>query len=425
MNLEQLRAALKQKLDAMDALVSENENGLNEEQATQFDEMEAEAESLKGNIKRLEKLEADKAQYEGMGRQTQPSTPRTFAKPKDPEAEATSGFDSLADFSMAVKNSRYEMDERLKFMGAPANYHREGGSEGGDGYMVPTRFKDEVIELAFNEPDLLGMVDSEPTDGNSVQFLKDETTPWGSTGIQAYWGAEAGKLKRSRIETDGEELKLHKLHAFVEATDELLEDAPRLNNRLTRGAARAINWKANESILFGTGAGQPLGFNVSDAKVSVAKEASQSAATVVVQNIAKMYSRVMNPGRAIWMANQDILPQLIDMQIGNQPVWTAPNQGIQNAPGGMLLGRPVMFSDHCQTLGTETDLMLVDPMGYYLIRKSTGVKFSSSVHLLFDYDVQCFKWTFRIGGQPFLSQPVTPNKGSSTRSSFITLATRS
>jgi hypothetical protein len=35
-----------------------------------------------------------------------------------------------------------------------------------------------------------------------------------------------------------------------------------------------------------------------------------------------------------------------------------------------------------------------------------------------------FRWLFRLGGQPFLSAPVTPAQGSNTRSHFIALAAR-
>jgi len=214
------------------------------------------------------------------------------------------------------------------------------------------------------------------------------------------------------------------LHAFVTATEELIEDAPRLNSRLTKGAARAINWKANESLLFGTGAGQPLGFDNSASKISVAKEGSQAAATIVAKNVAKMYSRVMNPSRSVWFVNQDTLPEFLTMTLGDQPIWIAPNGFMGNAAGGTLLGRPVMFSENCATLGTNTDIMLIDPMGYYLVKKSGGIKFNSSIHLYFDYDVQAFKWTFRLGGMPYLNAAVSPKNGSSTKSHYVTLATR-
>lgn len=434
MNLEQLRARLAAVMQSMRALVDVGE--MNAEQSAQFDAYEKDAEKIKADIARLERLEASEREQSaisaGVGRRSAPAATTaagSFSVRDNRADDPTGGFSSLAEFARAVcaagNRTDAVVDERLRLLAAlPSDYSREGGASNGDGYTVPPEQSSKIFELMFSDVDLLSMVDSEPTNSNSVQFLADETTPWGSTGIQAYWGAEAKQFTPSKLETQGRELKLHKLHAFAPVTEELLEDSPRLNTRLTSGAARAMNWKANEALLFGTGVGQPLGYFTAASKIEVAKESLQAAATINATNIGKMYSRNANPGRSIWLINQDILPQFIGMTIGNQPVYTAPNEGIKNAPGGMLMGRPVLFSDHCKTLGTVGDILNIDPMGYYLLKKAGGIKFASSIHLYFDYDLQAFRWTFRIGGQPYLSAPISPANGSNTRSHCVALATR-
>lgn len=421
MNIKELRARLSAIKSEMQGLI---DAGLDSDAQAKFDELEAEAQTVRGQIDRLERFEStNKDDDQGQGRKTSHVKVEVRDNRQD---DPKSGFENLADFALAVMAAVPQkggmVDERLKIVGAPTNFHREGGSS--DGYMVPAQMRQEIYELVFAGTDLLSMVDGEPTQSNTVQFLADETTPWGSTGVQAYWSAEASQFTPSRLETDARELKIHKLHAFVTATEELLEDAPRLNSRLTKGAARAINWKSNNSILFGSGAGMPYGFNTHGSKVTVAKESGQAADTVVAKNVAKMFSRSLNPGGSVWIVNQDVLPELMTMVLGDQPIWTPPASGFANAPGGFLFGRPVMFSNHCGTLGDETDIMFVDPLGYYLAQKQGGIKFGSSIHLYFDYDIQAFKWTFRLGGQPYLSAPVTPNKGSATRSHFVTLADR-
>jgi HK97 family phage major capsid protein len=427
MNLKQLRARLAAIKGEMQGLI---DAGLDAEGQVKFDELEAEAKDVRANIDRLERFEsADFEDQEPQGRQTAPQKPSKMFEGEardNRQEDPNCGFNNLAELAVAVRNANPAIhgvvDDRLQILGAPSNPHQEGSSN--DGYMVPPAMRDKIFELMFDEPDLLSMVDGEPTNSNSVQFLADETTPWGSTGIQAYWSAEAGQLQRSRLETKGRELRLHKLHAMVEATEELLEDAPRLNSRLTKGAARAMNWKANESLIYGSGAGQPLGFLNGGSVVTVAKETSQTAATIVAKNVAKMYSRAMNPSQCVWLVNQDTLPEFLTMTLGDKPIWTPPAEGFKKAPGGLLFGRPVMFTDQCDTLGTVNDIMFVNPKGFYLVNKRQGVKFASSIHLYFDFDTQAFKWTFRLGGQPYLSSAVSPNKGSATRSHFVTLATR-
>ncbi|ETX26475.1 phage major capsid protein [Roseivivax isoporae] len=139
-----------------------------------------------------------------------------------------------------------------------------------------------------------------------------------------------------------------------------------------------------------------------------------------------MYSRLMMiPGdRPFWMTNQDTLPQLMTMTIGDKPIWTPPSGDLSGAPGGFLLGRPVRFSEFAQTLGDKGDLQLISPRGYYGARRASGVKFASSIHLYFDYATEAFRWTFRYGGQPHLSKPVAPKNGNATKSHFVTLAER-
>lgn len=100
--------------------------------------------------------------------------------------------------------------------------------------------------------------------------------------------------------------------------------------------------------------------------------------------------------------------------------------GFRDAPpeGGFLLGRPVKVLEPCQTVGDKGDIHFVNPRGYYAITKSTAPEFASSMHLFFDYNVEAFRWIFRLGGQPFLSAAVSPAKGSSTRSHFVVLDAR-
>lgn len=344
------------------------------------------------------------------------------------EDDPKRGFANIGDFALAIRGlytPGNAVDPRLLIPGAaPTNFHKEGGSD--EGRMVPPAFKEEIWE-AVSESDgsLIADVDAEPTSSNSVELNTDESTPWGATGVQAAWRSEGAVMSPSRLATTGVQVKLHELYAFVLATGELMADAPRLAARLMKKAPMAIVYKLNEAIVNGTGAGQPLGWFTSAAKVSVAKETSQTATTVNATNIAKMYARNLKPGQANWYINQDVLPMLPLLVIGTQPAWAPPSQGLTGAPGGLLLGRPVKFLENCQTLGTQGDIQFVNPKGYYAAHKGTAPEFAESMHLYFDYNINAFRWIFRVGGQPYLSAAVSPAKGSSTRSDVVVLDTRS
>lgn len=422
MKIEELLALIQQKKTEMKA-IAENPD-MNDEDAEKFDALESEVEKLKAQVKRLEKVQAnDEFFKEGTGRKTAHNplaSDKLPAKARDKEQDDRHGFENFAEFAMAVRDSdprvKGSVDDRLKFYNAPSStIHKEGGSD--DGWMVPPTLKNEVFEVETNDFNILPLVDDEPTASNAVTMLRDETTPWGSVGIQAYWGSEAGQLDRSKLETEGETVKLHKVHALVEVTEELLEDAPRLNSRLTRGSNRALNWKLNQGVFDGDGVGKMLGFRNSGCAVVKARE---TAGDITAKDVLTMYARSTNPMGGYWLGNRSILPELGTITIGDKPVWMPPS-GLAQAPGGVLMGRPVFFAENASYLGTQGDLIFVDPMGYYMPNKGS-IKSSQSMHLLFDYDVQVFKWTFRCGGLPYLSAPIEGNKGTAQQKQAMSLS---
>lgn len=229
----------------------------------------------------------------------------------------------------------------------------------------------------------------------------------------------------SQMDLDGRSVPLHELYAFVLMTEELQEDAPRLASRITTKAAQAIAWTKNKAIVEGSGTGQPLGWMNGSSLVVQAKEGSQAADTIVSKNLVKMLSRLqVVPGdQPIWLANREALPELSHMTIGDRPVWL-PGNGLAGAPDGFLLGYPLRFSEFAEALGDQGDIQLVSPKGWYGVRRTQGVNFASSIHLYFDYAINALRWMFRYGGQPHLANPISPAKGSTTRSNFVTLAAR-
>lgn len=356
----------------------------------------------------------------------QPSAAPTATVPAQPRTQLDNGgFTSIADFAGAVRlanpaaGSSFRMDDRLA---APTNVHTEQGDQAGS-YLVPAEFRQQIIDLVYGEDDpVMNLISPSPTSSNRVIGLGDESTPWGTSGIQAYWRVEAEQMTPSKAALTPRETKMNELYAFVLATEELLEDAPRVADLLTRKAAGAIRWKTVEGYLYGDGVEKPLGFFGSDALVTVPKETGQTADTVVRQNVAKMFSRMINPTQAVWLANADTLPSLIDLKTdAGQPIWH-PNFTV--APGGTLLGRPILYTEHARTVGDKGDLMFVNPNGYEAFRKQGGVQFADSIHLYFDYNIRAFRWIFRVGGQPVLSKPVEPANGSATKSHFVALADR-
>lgn len=420
--LRTVKADAKAILDSADAAGG----ALNEDQREKFDALMIEADALAADLDRVKKIESLDAATPRVVQPVAIAEPVITGGAPAIEKDPMAGFKSVAEFARSVQIAGLPgqaLDPRLQVLAAPSNTHKELGSS--DGYMVPPQVAADVVNLVNSDESFLSRVSPEPTSSNQVGLLIDETTPWGSTGVQAYWGSEAGQMTSSKLSTKQRYIQLEKLYAFVNASEELLEDAPRLQNRLTVKAAEAIRYKADEALINGDGVGKPEGYMSSAALVTVAKETSQSADTIVAANVLKMRARLLGSANgAFWMVHQSTIPQLATMTIGDQPMWLPNNAGLLESVPGRLLGLPVVISEHAQTVGDKGDIQLVQPNGYFAAVKSGGPQFAMSMHLYFDYGVSAFRWTFRLAGSPLLSAPVSPDNGSDTLSHFITLAAR-
>jgi HK97 family phage major capsid protein len=344
-------------------------------------------------------------------------------------AKDTGGFASLGEFAVSVAKAcktGATPDQRLVTKAAPTAGSVANEAVGADGgFAVPQEFADRIMALAFPQDDILGRCNQIQTVRNSLSMPVGETTPWGTTGVQAYWTDEQTAITQSKVALEMRNLRLHKLAALVPASDELLEDAMAMEGFIAGQAAAAIRYKANDAIINGNGVARPLGILNAACLVTVAKESNQTNDTVNATNVAKMYARMpaTSVGNSVWLVNNDVLPQLLVMTLGQQPVYLPPT-GMAGAPFGLLLGRPVVVTQHCQTVGDKGDIYFADLTQYLALVKAGGIRQASSVHLWFDYDMTAFRFTFRLGGQPWLSASITPDNGSNNLSPFVALAAR-
>ena len=361
---------------------------------------------------------------------TQISTAATRAA-----ARGNGGFHTLGHFAQAVRAGVQHpgnMDGRLR--AALSTFGNEStGADGG--FAVPADFRNEIMRLVTAEEGLLSRCDVTPTSSNKVNVITDETSAYSTSGVRVYTRAEAAAMTQSKPQLKELDVKLHELYAFVPMTDELLEDAPMMSSYLTTKAGEAFQFKLNDYIVNGTGVGQLLGIKNSGALVTVAAVGSQTADTLHGDNVVSMWARMPGSvrGRAVWLINQDLEPQLMKLGVvvgtatgtatGGMPVYMPPG-GLSAAPYGTLLGRPVILTEACSAIGDVGDIYLAYMPGYFAPVKTGGVKSDVSMHLYFDQGVTAFRWTLRVGGQPWLSAPIARKNGSNTLSHFVTLAAR-
>jgi HK97 family phage major capsid protein len=326
----------------------------------------------------------------------------------------------------------HRTDERLKAQKAILGANETVPSDGG--FLVQPNFSSEIFRAATEVGQVVPRVRRIPIGAGAnglIMNAVDETSRatgsrWG--GVQAYWAAEGDTATAAKPKFRQMELKLNKLMAVMYATDELLADTTALGAIAQQALSEEITWTAENAIFRGTGAGQPVGIIGHASTVSVAKETNQPAATILVNNIFKMWARMWSRSRAnaVWFINQDIEPQLLALEFpvgtGGMPAYMPPG-GLSQSPYGTLLGRPIIPVEYASTLGTVGDIILADLTQYIMIDKG-GIQAAESMHVQFLTDQMAYRWTYRLDGQPAWRTTLTPANGSATLAPFVTLATR-
>jgi len=440
--LNETAATIQNKADTEGRELTDDESKAIENALEEFDRVEA-------DVKRREKLANQGARVTASaGRRAAPEGVAAAANAgglparsirgalETAEQKNRWGWLNFGEFASAVKGavSGRQVDNRLE-NAALSTYGSEGvGADGG--FAVPPEFRATILQKVTGEDSLLSRCDQVQTGGYSITVPKDEATPWGTAGIQGYWDGEAAAYTQKKPALENTQIRVHKLTALVPVTDELLEDAPALGSYVQNKAADVLDFKVTDAIINGSGAGQPLGILNAGCTVSQAAEGSQVAATIHGLNLIKMWARMPARWRstAVWLAHPDTEPQLMGagLQIGPAAAGTAtggalvwmPPGGISGAPYASLFGRPIIPTQACQTLGTVGDLIFSAMPQYAAVQKASGLKSDSSIHLWFDQGVTAFRFSLRLGGQPWWSSTIAAKNGSTTYGPFVTLAAR-
>lgn len=423
--LKARKAALIDQASAINAAAAAANRDLDDTELSHFDALKAQIEGLNRKIEAAQFLIEQQA---ALGVEVPDGVIRVS---ENLENDPRRGFGHFGEFALAVKQASQRngiVDQRLQIgAAAPTTFGSEGiGGDGG--FSIPPGYSTEIWTNALEQESLVPYTDNTDVSGNGMVFPSDETTPWGTDGIRAYWQGEALAGTQTKPKLRAETMRLHKLMALVPITDELLADSVAIGSYLTNKLPISIRWKTDEAILFGTGVGQPQGALVGNAAIVVAKESGQATQTLQALNLANMMARLPagSFGKSIWLINNNVLPALFTLTLGNYPIYLpAVGAGaMQGNPYGLLLGRPIIVSQHAKSFSAQGDVCLLDLSYYRTITKAEGIKTDMSLHLYFDADAAAFRATYRIDGQPAIVNPIPPQNGSTNMSPFVQLGAR-
>ena len=439
---------VQEEMETIQATADGEKRDLTDPESTEIERCFAEFKKTELDIDRRERMQANSLLLAASpGRQTEPgdltnsdgdqpqarasSAPRIAPQPRDMLDRGRCGWRNIGDFAAAVRKAALpggltDADPRL-IQNAATTFSTEGVGEDG-GFAVPPEFRTAIMEKVMGEDSLIARTDQLTSSSNTLTIPADETTPWQSTGgIQAFWGNEGGAISQSKMELTDKSIRLNKLTALVPVTSELIDDAPALDSYLRRKTPEKMDYRVTDAILNGTGSGQPLGILNGAGLVTVSKESGQVADTLVFQNINNMHSRMYSRWRtgAIWLINQDIEPQLgsLNHPGDSSPVFMPPG-GLSQAPFGTLMGKPIIPTEACQALGDAGDIIFVNLQQYMTVRKTSGIRAETSIHLWFDQDITAFRFILRVAGEPWWNSVIARANGANTLSAYVTLADR-
>jgi HK97 family phage major capsid protein len=300
------------------------------------------------------------------------------------------------------------------------------------GFLVPEVFRSQLLQLSLETSVVRPRATVVPMEAPRVPFpMIDSTTNSGSVygGMIAYWGEESTAFTESQPKFGRVTLDAKKLTGFALVPNELLKDSFTSFSALLEGLwPQALAFFEDVAYMSGTGVGEPLGFLGAGnaAGIAVTKETSQTASTIVLENIIKMYSRMLpaSLNRAVWIVSPDCIPELYTMSIsvgtGGAPVMLVNASG---AGPATMLGRPIIISEKAGTLGSRSDVSFVD-LNYYLIGDRQAMSMDQSTEYRFAHDQTAFRILQRVDGRPWLQSAITPANGGNSLSPFVEIAAR-
>jgi HK97 family phage major capsid protein len=344
-------------------------------------------------------------------------------------------FGSFGEFlaSVAVAGTPGGLvDPRLRNL-TPSGANEGVPSDGG--FFVREEWASLLYNTAFDAANLASRCRRIPLSGANnrlkIPVIAETSRATGSRfgGIRVYRRSEADTVTASKPKFDYFEMALESMMGIAYATDELIQDYAAIESIFTQGFTEEFSFVIDDEILRGDGAGKMLGILNSPALVTASKVSGQAADTIVYENIPAMYTRM--PGRnrsnAVWIYNQGIEAQLYTMfqSVGTAvgfPVFLPPG-GASSTPYATLYGRPMLPVEQCSAIGDLGDIMFVDLSQYAIIEKG-GLKAAQSMHVRFLYEEMTYRWSMRNNGMPTWKAAITPYKGASSLSPFVTLEAR-
>lgn len=346
-------------------------------------------------------------------------------------SSASEFFRSVSYLSrVKFKSSTYEKAfERLyqKFSAAGSDEQSTIADPFG-GFLLPTIINAELTQRTFDFSRIAKRCKRVPIDFDGVQLpaFRESSRVDGSRlgGITSYWTSETQAPTVSRAQF--QQIKLGRtatLAVLIPASEEFLR-VPAAGEVLLSAAAEELAVRTDSAVLVGTGTGMPAGIVREASVISVAKEAGQSADTIVKENIVKAVERLWpySDGSAVWLASRSAQREILNGNAVDLVRFAEPSD--TGDARMSLSGFPFIVVEQAPPLGDAGDILLAD-LSQYVLGSRGPIKTTSSTHVRFLQHESVFRFDFYIDGRAIWAGAVSAMNGAdASQSPFVMIAER-
>lgn len=335
-----------------------NENGvMNAEDAATFDRMCADADALKPQIERLERIE-------NMNREmNEPTSEPLVSRPEN--ADQANSPRSTAEYRSAFWNNvrnrsiPYEVRNALTI-----------GQDAEGGYLCPDEYEKTLLDALADQNifrTLATLIQSDSGE-RKIPVIASHGT--------AQWTAEGAAYVESDDAFDIITLGAHKLTTLMKVSEELLNDSVfNLESYIAAEFARRMGRAEETAFVGGTGTGQPMGLLHATKGAQLGVTSASGTAITADEIIDLVYSlRAPYRARASFLMNDTTIKAIRKLKgTDGQYIW---QPSIQQGTPDTLLGKPLHTSVDMPELAAGKKVVTFGDYSYYWIsdRKGRSIK---------------------------------------------------
>lgn len=301
------------------------------------------------------------------------------------------------------------------------------------GYTVQPEYGQELLALAAEESIVRPYANVKTLPAKEALYpMLNQTggTPTQGTnyagGAYMSWGLEAQTIGET-AEPNFKQVHVstNELSGLALISKTLLDDSFLAMDAELRGVfSVAISYEEDFQFLQGNGTGKPLGVLNSNAKQTVTRT---TASQFVLKDAATMMAKVLprSRSRSVWIMESLLFSELVQLVDASGRVTYVPNVGTGYGEAKLataqlvLFGRPVIFTEKLNVLGTSGDVLLAD-FGYYIVGDTGTLEIAVSDQYKFANRQIAFRIMKRVDGRPQLDAPFSQQNGN-TVSPFVTM----